>query len=100
LCDAALCCVAAQGRAPRPRNIAEGEIMHTNSRIPGAPVAQALPAWAMPLAAVATVLAAALLLPPEAVFVVALAAAIGLGVTVAEWRRAPDAPVLGLSYDD
>jgi hypothetical protein len=64
------------------------------------PAAPALPSSALAAAALATVLVAALLLPAAAAFVVVLAAAIGAGVTVAEWRHAPDAPHLRLVHDE
>jgi hypothetical protein len=58
---------------------------------------QALPGRALPVTLAAIGLVLILFLPAEAIFLVALTAAIGTGISVADWRRAPDAPLLAPS---
>jgi hypothetical protein len=75
-------------------------MMKTNPQLPGFAVRQDPPSWALPATILTIGLVLTLFLPPEALFLVVLSAAIGTGITVAEWRRAPDAPQLGPDRGD
>jgi len=68
--------------------------MPHNPPLPGNPALPAIPERTLPLGAVLFVLLALLLLPGPVLFIAGCAAAIGCGITVADWRRAPDAPPL------
>jgi hypothetical protein len=68
--------------------------MQPNPTLPSLPSLPAIPERTLPLAATLFVVLALLLVPGPVTFIVLLAAAIGFGLTVADWRRAPDAPRL------
>jgi hypothetical protein len=68
--------------------------MQPNPTLPSFPGLPAMDGRTLPLAALLFVI----LLPGAVIFVVALSAAVGFGVMVADWRRAPDAPPLHGSW--
>ena len=72
--------------------------MQPNPTLPSFPGLPAMDGRTLPLAALLFVLLAGILLPGAVIFVVALSAALGFGVMVADWRRAPDAPPLHGSW--
>jgi hypothetical protein len=63
------------------------------------PDPQAFPSWLPPMALVGTAVAI-LNLPGPVVFLLAVAAAVAAGLTIADMRSEPEAPDLGTSLGD